>query len=566
VKASATVRRWMRAMTPRDEVAQLIFVSFHGQSPNTRSAEYRRYARLVRELHIGGLILNNVSNGRTIQKAEPYKVAAFLNKMQRLAAVPLLVGGDFERGASMRLEGATVFPHAMAFGAAGDPALTRYEGEVTAREARAAGVQWILYPVADVNSNPENPIINIRSFGENPLDVAAHVKAFIEGAHSDPRNPVLVTAKHFPGHGDTSVDTHLNLASIAADRERLEKLELVPFKAAIAAGVDAIMTAHIAIPALAPADLPATLSPAILTGLLRNELGFKGLTVTDALDMGGIAQGFSSGEACVRALAAGADTLLMPADPDAAIRAVLAAEQSGRLSRQRIRESVARLLAAKERLGLERKRFVDVEALADTLDAPEANEKALEIAGRAVTLVRNQGSLVPLAAPDAACFVVMPEGRYSSEGQVFTQQVHKRLPQARLATLDPSMPAAEIDDALARLTDCRNYVVAAFASVTAARGSVGLAGDLPRAVGALIATGKPVVLIALGSPYLLRSFPDVAAYLATFSNVPPAETAAVQALWGEIAIRGRLPVSIPGIAQYGDGIPVPGVRVSGSAQ
>ncbi|HLH17435.1 MAG TPA: glycoside hydrolase family 3 N-terminal domain-containing protein [Bryobacteraceae bacterium] len=566
MKASATVRRWMRAMTPRDEVAQLIFVSFHGQSPNTRSAEYRRYARLVRELHIGGLILNNVSNGRTIQKAEPYKVAAFLNKMQRLAAVPLLVGGDFERGASMRLEGATVFPHAMAFGAAGDPALTRYEGEVTAREARAAGVQWILYPVADVNSNPENPIINIRSFGENPLDVAAHVKAFIEGAHSDPRNPVLVTAKHFPGHGDTSVDTHLNLASIAADRERLEKLELVPFKAAIAAGVDAIMTAHIAIPALAPADLPATLSPAILTGLLRNELGFKGLTVTDALDMGGIAQGFSSGEACVRALAAGADTLLMPADPDAAIRAVLAAEQSGRLSRQRIRESVARLLAAKERLGLERKRFVDVEALADTLDAPEANEKALEIAGRAVTLVRNQGSLVPLAAPDAACFVVMPEGRYSSEGQVFTQQVHKRLPQARLATLDPSMPAAEIDDALARLTDCRNYVVAAFASVTAARGSVGLAGDLPRAVGALIATGKPVVLIALGSPYLLRSFPDVAAYLATFSNVPPAETAAVQALWGEIAIRGRLPVSIPGIAQYGDGIPVPGVRVSGSAQ
>jgi beta-N-acetylhexosaminidase len=556
----------MRAMTPRDEVAQLIFVSFHGQSPNTRSAEYRRYARLVRELHIGGLILNNVSNGRTIQKAEPYKVAAFLNKMQRLAAVPLLVGGDFERGASMRLEGATVFPHAMAFGAAGDPALTRYEGEVTAREARAVGVQWILYPVADINSNPENPIINIRSFGENPLDVAAHVKAFIEGAHADPRNPVLVTAKHFPGHGDTSVDTHLNLASIAADRERLEKLELVPFKAAIAAGVDAIMTAHIAIPALAPADLPATLSPAILTGLLRNELGFKGLTVTDALDMGGIAQGFSSGEACVRALAAGADTLLMPADPDAAIRAVLAAEQSGRLSRQRIRESVARLLAAKERLGLDRKRFVDVEALADTLDAPEANEKALEIAGRAVTLVRNQGSLVPLAAPDAACFVVMPEGRYSTEGQVFTQQVHKRLPQARLASLDPSMPPAQIDDALARLTDCRNYVVAAFASVTAARGSVGLAGDLPRAIGALIATGKPVALIALGSPYLLRSFPDVAAYLATFSNVPPAETAAVQALWGEIAIRGRLPVSIPGIAQYGDGIPVPGVRVSGSAQ
>jgi beta-N-acetylhexosaminidase len=209
---------------------------------------------------------------------------------------------------------------------------------------------------------------------------------------------------------------------------------------------------------------------------------------------------------------------------------------------------------------------VDVEAIADTLDAPESNEKAQEIAGRAVTLVRNQGSIVPLAAPDAACFVVMPEGRYSTEGQVFTQQVRKRLPQARLATLDPVMPPAQIDEALARLADCRNYVVAAFASVTAAHGSVGLAGSLPRAAGALVATGKPIIMVALGSPYLLRSFPDVAAYLATFSNVPPSETAAVQALWGEIAIRGRLPVSIPGMAQYGEGIPVPGVRISGAGQ
>ena len=252
--------------------------------------------------------------------------------MQRLATVPLMVGGDFERGASMRLEGATVFPHAMAFGAAGDPSLTRYEGEITAREARALGVHWVYYPVADVNNNPDNPIINIRSFGENPKDVAAHVKAFIEGAHADKKNFVLTTAKHFPGHGDTAVDTHMNLATIPADRDRLERLELVPFKAAIEAGVDAVMTAHIAVPALAPPDVPATLSPAILTDLLRKQLGFKGLVITDALEMGGIAKGFSSGEACVRALEAGADTLLMPTDPDAAIRAVLAAEQSGRIS------------------------------------------------------------------------------------------------------------------------------------------------------------------------------------------------------------------------------------------
>jgi beta-N-acetylhexosaminidase len=547
-------------MTARDEIAQLIFIAFHGESPHTRSAQYRRFIRLIHDTKIGGLILNNVSNGRTIQKAEPYKVAAFLNKMQRLATVPLMVGGDFERGASMRLEDVTVFPHAMAFGAAGDPALTRFEGEVTARESRALGVHWVYYPVADVNNNPDNPIINIRSFGEDPNAVAMHVKAFIEGARADKKNFVLTTAKHFPGHGDTSTDTHVNLATIPADRERLERLELVPFKAAIAANVDAIMTAHIAVPAIAPADLPATLSPAVLTDLLRKQLGFKGLVITDALEMGGIAQGFSPGEACVRALEAGADTLLMPSDPDAAIKAVLAAEQSGRITRQRVQESVVKILSAKERLGLDRQRYVNVEQLGDVINAPESNEKAQEVADRAVTLVRNEKSAVPIAAPAQACFVVMPQSRFSSEGQVFTQEVRRRLPRATVVSLEPSMPRPQIDDAVGNLKNCGSYAVAAFAPVTAARGSVGLGGELPHAIEALAATGKPLTLVALGSPYLLRNFPTVTAYLATFSNVPPSEVAAVKALWGEIPIRGRLPVSIPGLAKIGDGIQLGGTR------
>jgi beta-N-acetylhexosaminidase len=558
IKASAAVKRWMRNMTARDEVAQLIFVAFHGESPNTRSREYRRFLRLIREVKIGGLILNNVSNGRTIQKAEPYKVAAFLNKMQRLTGVPLMVAGDFERGASMRLEGVTVFPHAMAFGAAGDPALTRYEGEVTAREARALGVHWIYYPVADVNNNPDNPIINIRSFGEDPAAVASHVRAFIEGAHADKKSFALATAKHFPGHGDTAVDTHVNLATIPADRERLDRLELVPFKAAIEAGADAIMTAHIAVPALAPANLPATLSPIILTDLLRKQLGFKGLVVTDALEMAGIAQGFNSGEASVRALEAGADTLLMPTDPDAAIRAVLAAQQSGRLTRQRVQESVVKILSAKERLGLDKKRFVDVEAIGDIIDSPEANEKAQETADRAVTLVRNGGGAVPLAAPAQACFLTMPQSRFSSEGQVFTQEVRRRLPRATAVMLEPSMPRQQVEQAIASLSGCAAFAVAAFAPVTASRGSVGLGGELPHALELLVATGKPVALVALGSPYLLRNFPNVTAYLATFSSVPPPEIAAVKALWGEIPIRGRLPVSIPGLAKLGDGIQLGG--------
>ena len=556
-KTSATVRRWLKGMSLRDEVAQLVFIPVHTGHPSTRSREYRKFVHLIRDTKIGGLILTNVSNGRGIQKAEPYAAAALFNRAQRLARVPLLVGADFERGASMRVDGTTPFPHAMAFGATGDPDFSRYEGQVTAREARALGVQWVYAPDADVNNNPDNPIINIRSFGEDPQAVAAEVTAFIEGAHSDKRNPILVTAKHFPGHGDTSVDSHLNLAVISADRARLDRVELVPFKAAIAAGVDAIMTAHIAVPALAPPDLPATLSPAILTGLLRKDLGFKGLVITDSLEMGGIAKGFSTGEACVRALQAGADTLLMPADPDAAVRAVVAAVEDGRLTRRRIEESVIRILAAKEKLGLARRRFVDVEAVGDVIDAPEAALKAQEIADRAVTLVRNTDNLVPLAHPAQACYVILTEGRYSTEGQAFAQEIRKRARSASLVTLDPTAPRDELDDAVSKLGSCETYAVAAFSTVSSYRGSIGLEGDLPHVMDLLAATGKPVALVALGNPYLLRNFPNVAAYLATFSNVPPSEIAAVRALWGEIEVHGHLPVTIPGFAARGDGIVVP---------
>ena len=547
-------------MTLRDEVAQLVFIPFHGESPNSRTREYRKFMHLITEVKVGGLVLVNISNGRVVAKAEPYALATFLNRMQRLTRVPLMVGGDFERGASMRVDGTTIFPHAMAFGATGDPSFSRYEGEVTAREARALGVHWVFYPVADVNNNPDNPIINIRSFGENPQDVAAQVVAFIQGAHSDKRNFVLTTAKHFPGHGDTAVDTHLNLASIPADRARLESTELVPFRAAIAAGVDSVMTAHIAVPALAPPDLPATLSPAILTNLLKKDLGFTGLVVTDALEMGGIARGFTSGDAAVRALEAGADALLMPADPDAAIKAVVAAVESGRITRQRLRDSVIKILSAKEQVGLDRKRLVDIEGVGDVVNSPEANEKAQEIADRAVTLVRNTGNLVPLASSDHACFVVLAEGRFSTGGQAFVQEVRKRLRNPAIVTLDPSMTPTDIDAGLASLPPCDRYVVAAYVTVGAARGSVGLAGELPRAVDSITATGKPVALVAMGNPYLLRSFPNVAAYLATFSTVPPSEIAAVRALFGEIAITGHLPVSIPGFAARGEGIMVPMLR------
>ena len=547
-------------MTLRDEVAQLVFIEFHGGAQNTRSRDYLKFVRLIHDTSVGGLILTNATAARGVQKAEPYALAAFLNRMQRIAKVPLMVGADFERGASMRVSGATAFPHAMAFGAAGDPQLTAFEGEVTAREARALGIHWVYYPVADVNNNPDNPIINIRSFSENPQDVAAHVKAFIEGAHRDKRNFILTTAKHFPGHGDTATDSHLSLAEITAGRDRLENLELVPFRAAIEAGVDSIMTGHIAVPALEPNDVPATLSPAILTDLLRNQLGFKGLVITDALGMGAIVNGFGAGDAAVRALEAGADTLLMPADPDVAIRAVVAAVQSGKLARQRIQNSVIRILSAKERLGLDRKRSVDVESIGDVIDDPAVNEKAQEVADRAVTLVRNNGNMLPLSTPNLACFVIMNESRYTSDGLVFSQEAHKRVANADVIMLDGTMPREQIDNLMQKQAQCAEYVVAAFAAVNASRGTVSLSSELSRALDTFIASGKPVALVALGNPYLLRTYPKAAAYLATFSNVAPSEIAAVKALWGEIPIRGHLPVTIPGEARYGEGIQLAATR------
>ncbi len=542
-------------MSLRDKAAQLVFLPYYGDVPNVRSEDYRRYFGWVRNLRIGGLVLiNRTENGR-LRYSEAYAMATFLNRMQRASKVPLLVAGDFERGDSMRVESKTLFPHAMAFSATGDPALSRVEGEITARQAHALGVPWILAPVADVNNNPDNPIINIRSYGEKPEDVAAHVQAFIRGAHE--QGDVLVTAKHFPGHGDTAVDSHIALPLNTASRERLSAVEFPPFRAAIVAGVDSIMSAHIAVPALDDTKVPATLSAPVLTGVLRRELGFRGLISTDAMDMQGLTKQWSPGQAAARAIEAGVDVLMIPTDAEAAIKGVVGAVQRGEISRARLDESVARVLGAKVRAGLAKRRTADLDEMMDALDRPEDIAKAQEIADRAVTLVRNSGNVVPLAAAQNPCFVVLTESRGSTQGRAFASEVRRRVPNARLITLDPAASEADLAQAAAASASCDRTVFAAFVSVAAYRGSVALPGGFPQLVDTVAAAGKPVVLVALGNPYLLRNFPGVAGYMTTYSTVRPSETAAVKALFGEIAIRGRLPVTIPGVAEYGAGIQLP---------
>jgi beta-N-acetylhexosaminidase len=558
----AIAASWMKTMTPRERIAQLIVIGFSGHPMNTRTRDYKKFVHLVSQEHVGGLILVNVSNGRTVAKADPLEAASFINRMQRLSKVPLLVSGDFERGASMRVDATTVFPHAMAFTASRDPNEARMEGEITAREARALGVQWLFFPDADVNNNPDNPIINIRSYGENPDDVSAFVSAFISGAHSVAGARVLTTAKHFPGHGDTATDTHLNLATINGDKPRLEQIEWAPFRAAIQSGTDAIMTAHIAVPALDDAGVPATLSAKILTGILREEMGFKGIVVTDALEMGGIAKGFSVAEASVRSLQAGADVLLMPPDGEAAINAVVAAVKSGALTQKRIDESVMRVLTAKAHVGLAAKKLVDLENIHNVVDSMESNAVAQQISDRSVTLVKNEGGLVPMKPAGDTAFFVLAESSASVEGQVFAVEVRRRSAMADVVLVDARMSDADLQAAVQKASGASQYVVAAFASVAAYKGSVALGGGFPQMIQNLIATKKPVAMIALGNPYLLRNFPDVAAYMTTYSTVPPSEISAVKALFGEIAIGGKLPVSIPGFARYGDGISVGASRAA----
>ena len=539
VPPATPVQRWLNALTPRQRAAQLVIIKSTGTLPPTRSRAYRAFLKSVQTEGVGGIIINNRVTHTGAVNAEPFEIVSFVNRMQKLARIPLLIGGDFERGASMRIAGTIKYPHAMAFAATGSPEFSRELGRATAREARALGVHWIYAPDADVNNNPQNPVINIRSYGEDPQLVARHVQAYIEGAKSDPAHAVLVTLKHFPGHGDTAVDSHAGMPRLDADRPRLNRVELVPFRAGIAAGVDSVMTAHIALPAIDPSGEPATVSKPVITGLLRGELGFAGIVSTDAMDMAGLTARYKPGEAAVRALEAGVDVLLIPSDPEAAINGILAALRSGRLKQSRVDASVRKVLAAKLRLGLDKNRYVAAEALPDALDAQGAAEKAQEIATRAVTLIRDKAGLLPLAKDANACVLLLAERPGNTHGQAFLDEMALRAPRIPVRVLDPQTPT------LTPPADCGTVVLGAYAqSGGYGERNAPLPGNYPELVSELARSGKPTILIGLGNPYLIRAFPDVSTYFTTYSPAATSETAAVRALFGDSPMTGKKVVTV----------------------
>jgi beta-N-acetylhexosaminidase len=483
----------------------------------------------------------------------------------------------------MRLNGGTVFPHAMAFGAIGNADYAKKFGAITAQEARAVGVEWNFYPDADVNSNPANPIINTRSFGEDPQEVSKMVTAYIDGARA---NGMLTTAKHFPGHGDTATDSHLGVAKVTGDRQRLNAVELPPFEAAIKAGVDAVMVAHVSVPALEPdPNRVATTSPAIVTGLLKQQLGFKGLVVTDALDMGALTRLYQNdiGRAAVEAFKAGNDMLLIPADLDASYQAVLKAVQSGEITKSRLDESVLKILKAKAAVGLNKARLVDIDQVDKVIGKPENVAFGEQVADQAVTLVRDNGRVLPLQPLPAQgttgpklpyqppveitnrlVVIVFCDDLRTDPGHEFVRQVRVRRPDANILYVDTRTAAAMSDQVLSAVQDAEEVVAAVYEIPTAGK-AVQVAGQVANSVGltdargqllgrVLQAAGPKTMVIAMGNPYVAADFPEVENYLCTLSNATVSEDSAVKALFGEIAVRGHLPVSIPKVAQRGAGL------------
>jgi beta-N-acetylhexosaminidase len=551
--SSAWVEATLKKMTLREKIGQMLMPYYFGVFTSTDSADYKELLHQVEENYVGGFILGTERGPLGIERSQVYPTAALTNELQKHAKLPLLIGADFETGTAMRIDEGTSFPSPMAVAAANDPRAAYTIGKVTALEARAAGVRWIFAPDADVNNNPDNPIINIRSFGEDPQQVSEYVSQFIRGVEE---NGGLSSAKHFPGHGNVSVDSHLSLATVPGSRKELEATELVPFRAAIAAGVSSVMPGHLNVPAFEPdPSVPATISRNIMTGLLRDELKFKGLIVTDAMDMGGVTSQFAPGDAAVRAVEAGADVLLQLPVPDAAMASLEQAVKSGRIPVTRIDESVRRILQAKSRLGLDRDRLVDIDRLNEKFATPEYGAQAQGIADRGVTLLRDNVHLLPLDAtrPLRVLLVSLSADADPYPGETIEPEIRWRVDSLTALRADTQFASAN----WLNLPPPESYdvaIAALFVRVADRKGNVGLPDNQRAVVNQMLAAGKPVVVMSFGSPYLIENFPDAKTWLAEFSTNDVSQRAAIRALFGQVATQGQIPVTVPGTEKRGDGI------------
>jgi beta-glucosidase-like glycosyl hydrolase len=541
------VKKTLAKMTPEEKIGQMVGCRYLGRFVNRDSDYLKELVGLVTREKIGGLIIFG---------GEVYETAHLTNYLQERAKIPLLIAADFEWGAAMRIDGTTLFPPFMALGATNSDDLAYQMGKITAAEARAMGIHMTYAPVVDVNINPDNPVISTRSLGENPEDVGRLAVSFIKGCQE---NGLIATAKHFPGHGDTNVDSHSLLPTIAGDRSRLEKIELYPFAQAIQAGVQAIMTAHLYVPALdSTPGLPATLSSLILTQLLRKEMGFKGLIVTDAMTMGGITNTFTAEEGALKAVEAGVDMVLLPPNPPGVIGVLVQAVQSGAIKESRINESVTRILELKARAGLNRNKLVDINLLPLKVASKEHLEQAELTFEKSVTLVKNEGNILPLSprtpGKKIAVFSLSSDPDDYYAGSPFIREVQKRRPGVFCLYADAFTGQEYIQEARGKAAGADIIIFALFSSLRTAKGSVDLLPRHIEFVKQMAAGPAKIVVLSFGSPYFLRHFPEVDAYVCLYRNTAQAQEVAAKAIFGEIEVSGRLPVSIPDLYPRGHGL------------
>ena len=524
----------LATMSVRDKIAQLVMPWMPGTYAAYDDGGFARAEAWIDSLHVGGVI---------VSVGSPLDVAAKLNRLQQRSALPLLVASDFEGGTSLRLNGGTLFPPNMGVGATGSDSAAYDIGRITALEGRAVGVHLAFAPVADVNNNPANPIINTRSFGENPVQVGRLVAAEVRGLQD---HGMLATAKHFPGHGDTGTDSHLALPVITSTWARLDSVELVPFRAAIAAGVDVVMSAHIALPGVDAGQLrPGTVAPNILTGILRDSLGFQGMIVTDALNMAGVADAYGA-QAGVRAFLAGADLLLQPADPRAAIDAMAAAVDRGEIGAERLDRSVRRVLEAKRRLGLFARRTVALDSVPAVVGNAAFQADAAAIAQRSIVMVKDSAGVIHGLASTrpALTLVTYAEEENRTAGLALAAELRAQGFAVTLARLWPASGGASFDSAAVAITRSTTAVFATADRPISGRGSIGL----PPTLGAFIgrtARERPTILVSLGNPYILDGLPEVGSYLIAWRSNAVVEQAVARALAGRAPITGRLPITLP---------------------
>ncbi|MBI5463460.1 MAG: serine hydrolase [Ignavibacteriales bacterium] len=553
VVRTAWIDSTLNHLTLEEQVAQMFVIWTPGRYFANSSEQWQELERIVVKRKIGGIYFS---------LGDVYEFAMQANRLQKLAAVPLLISSDFEWGAGMRIKHSTTFPRAMAIGATRNLTYAYGAGRVTALEGRALGIHHNYAPDVDVNLNPKNPVINTRAYGDDVRLVSEMGAAFVRGTQE---GGMIATVKHFPGHGDTDVDTHVGLSVLNLSRARMDSVELAPFRAGVAAGSLTVMIGHMATPIFDTSNgIPATTSYAVTSNLLRNELKFGGLVITDAMSMQAVAAKYQPGEAAVLAVKAGTDIVLLPANVDAAVDAVVAAVKCGEISESRIEASVRRILSLKQRMNLDVSRFVNLDRVADVVGSREHQLLALKIARDAVTVLGNTTNVLPFSTTDQRKMLdlLITDEEVGDDGKSFHAMVDRRW-QGKLDfyQIDPHSNAMDYDSAFgsAKSADLILVQLHLFMRSGAMTGFVDPKhAELLKKIASL---NKPAVVLSFGNPYAVMEIPTPSAYVCLYSDADVMQQACAEVLFAEEPARGKLPITIPGLFKFGEGIAWPKTRL-----